>query len=198
MLTHHHVDHVGGVDDLRRRTGARVVAHHDARVGFPVDERVGDGHELDTGDGVLVALHTPGHADGHLAFQLQGTGEVICGDLVAGVGTIVLVPPEGDLQVYLDSLARVRALATTLHPAHGPPCPASLADQYTAHRHMRTGQFLRSLKAGSTTPAAVAADVYAGIPGVDFALAAMQVRTHLAWMEARGMAVERDGQWIAT
>jgi glyoxylase-like metal-dependent hydrolase (beta-lactamase superfamily II) len=197
LLTHHHPDHVGGVADLVARTGAVVWAHRDAAVPFTVDRRLEDGDVVDTGGGRLRCLHTPGHADGHLAFQLDDSGEVICGDLVAGVGTIVLVPPEGDLEVYLASLSRVGTVATRLWPAHGPPVPGDTTERYIAHRHMRTAQFEAVLAEGSASPQQIAAAVYAGIPGVDFAFAALQVRTHLAWLAARGRALERDGRWHA-
>jgi glyoxylase-like metal-dependent hydrolase (beta-lactamase superfamily II) len=173
-----------------------VYAHADARLPFPLAGTLADLDRVDTGAGTLVALHTPGHADGHLAYQLEGTGEVICGDLVAGVGTIVLVPPEGDLAAYLASLARVRALATQLWPAHGPPQPAALADQYIAHRHLRTEQFRAVLHAqGPCTPEAIAAAVYAAVPGANVFLAALQVRTHLAWLAAGGEVVAEGDTW---
>lgn len=196
LLTHHHEDHVGGVEDLAARTGAQVYAHADSRLPFPLAGTLSDGDRVDTGDGVLVALHTPGHADGHLVYQLAGTGDVICGDLVAGEGTIVLVPPEGDLAVYLASLARVRPLAERLWPAHGPVMPASLADDYIAHRHRRTGQFVAVLRdRGPSTPEEIAAVVYAEVPGANLMLAALQVRTHLAWLAARGVARVRADRW---
>ena len=198
LLTHHHADHIGGVDALAASSGAEVWAHADCRVSFAVHRRLQDGDTVDTGAGVLVALHTPGHADGHLAYQLAGTGEVIAGDLVAGVGTIVLVPPEGDLALYLASLARVRALAERLWPAHGSPQAASLADDYIAHRHQRTAQFLAVLRGGeAVTAEQISEIVYAGIPGVSLALAALQVRTHLKWLQANGQARAVGGGWVA-
>lgn len=196
VITHHHADHVGGVADLARRTGAPVCAHADARVGFEVDVWLDDGAEIDTGAGVLRAWHTPGHADGHLVFELTGTGEVIAGDLVAGIGTIVLVPPEGDLARYLTSLERVRGFASRLWPAHGPPVPPETLDHYVQHRHLRTAQFEASLRTrGRATAVEIAGDVYAGIPGVDLSFAAMQVRTHLAWLAERGRAVPEGEHW---
>lgn len=196
LLTHHHLDHIGGVEALQRETGAAVWAHADARVPFEVHHRIEDGEEIDTGEGVLRALHTPGHADGHLAFLLVGTGQLIAGDLVAGEGTIVLVPPEGDLERYLDSLARVRLLADTLWPAHGPPQPVELADAYIKHRRQRSAQFLAAIgDQGAGTPAEIAAVVYAGLPGVDLAWAALQVQTHLNWLERNGQARRVDDRW---
>ena len=191
VITHHHHDHVGGVAALAAATGAPVWAHRAARVDFPVDRWLDDGDTIDTGAGVLRCIATPGHADGHLVFHLEGTDHVIAGDLVAGEGTIVLVAPEGDLQVYLDSLARVRPLVGTLWPAHGGPLAEGQAvlDYYTAHRHQRTAQIRAALDSGPATAEGIATRVYAGIPGVNFVLAGLQVETHLRWLMARG-AVE--------
>jgi ribonuclease/clavin/mitogillin len=196
LLTHHHHDHVGGVEDLVARTGAKVYAHHDARVPFHVDVRLGDGAVIDTGAERLRALHTPGHADGHLCFHHEESGKIIAGDMVAGVGTIVLLEPEGHLETYLASLARVRDLGGALLPAHGPAIEdgPALAAQYIAHRHMRTEQIARALaEHGPLDPHGIAAVVYAGVPGVHLGLAAAQVRTHLSWLIERGRARERGG-----
>lgn len=195
LLTHAHHDHIGGVESLRAHTGAEVWAHADAPLPFPVDHHLVDGERIDTGRGVLVALHTPGHADGHLAFQLEGSGDVVCGDLVAGEGTIVLLPPEGHLATYLHSLARVAGLAERLLPAHGAPVPASTALDYITHRNARTRQVQAALAAGHATPEAIAAEVYRGVPGVNLQLAAAQVRTHLGFLVETGQALERAGRW---
>lgn len=197
LLTHHHGDHVGGVEALRAATGAEVCAHRDSRLPFAVDRWLDDEERVDTGAGTLRCLHTPGHADGHLAFRVEETGEVIGGDLVAGVGTIVLAPPEGHLATYLASLLRVRELVTVLHPAHGPALtdgPGAI-DVYVAHRHHRTEQVRAALRAGADSPETVAARVYAGIPGVDLALAASQARAHLHWLIETGEAAEVEGRY---
>ena len=198
LLTHHHVDHIGGVADLAARTGAPVWAHRDAQLPFHVERRLQDDDLVDTGAGVLRCLHTPGHADGHLCFAL-GTASagvsLIAGDMVAGTGTIVFVPPEGDLAVYLASLERLVPLAGTLYPAHGPPIAdgPALLRAYIAHRRMRSAQILDVLADGERrTPREIAEAVYAGVPGVDVALARWQVRTHLAWLAARGEV--REGE----
>jgi len=108
LLTHWHPDHVGGVAELRRRSGARIVAHAiDAPVisgetprsagGFmrivgaimPAPERV-PVDEVLTADGPLsvpgfTAFHTPGHTRGHMSFLLdRGNGVLFAGDAVGG------------------------------------------------------------------------------------------------------------------
>lgn len=191
LLTHHHHDHIGGVADLVERTGAKVYAHTDAQVSFPVDVRLEDGDVVDTGVGTLRCLYTPGHADGHLCFLHQETGDIVAGDMVAGFGTIVLIEPEGHLATYLSSLERLLPLAGRLLPAHGPALPdgPAVLAQYIAHRHARTAQIAAALVGGPRDPEGIAAIVYAGVPGVHLGLAAVQVRTHLTWLIERGRVV---------
>lgn len=194
LLTHHHADHIGGVADLVARCGARVHAHPDSRLPFAFHP-VEDGEELETDDGRLRAWHSPGHADGHLAFELVGSGDFIVGDLVAGVGTIVLVPPEGHLRSYLASLARLRPHLRRVWPAHGPELPPESFDHYAAHRAMRSEQVYAALLEGAADAVAVAARVYAGLPGVDPALAAVQVGAHLEWLREEGRVVLDAGRF---
>jgi len=52
-------------------------------------------------------LHLPGHTRGHLCLLEEGSGAVVAGDLVAGVGTVIVDPPEGDMLDYLASLRRL-------------------------------------------------------------------------------------------
>ena len=198
LLTHHHGDHVGGVADLVARTGARVYAHADARLPFPVDGRLEDDARIDTGAGWLRCLHTPGHADGHLCFLHEASGAIVAGDMVAGTGTIVLIEPEGHLATYLASLARLEALGGALLPAHGPAIPdgAALVRQYVAHRHARTEQVYRALADGPLDPVGIARVVYAGVPGVDLGLAAVQVRAHLTWLREQARVEHRDGVYV--
>jgi glyoxylase-like metal-dependent hydrolase (beta-lactamase superfamily II) len=198
LLTHHHHDHIGGVADLVARTGAPVYAHADARVPFPLAGTLADGELIDTGAGTLRCLHTPGHADGHLCFQLED-GDIIAGDLVAGTGTIVLLPPEGHLATYLASLERVLGFAGRLHPAHGPSLPdgPAVLRHYITHRHGRTAQIEAALRDGPLEPRAIADAVYAGVPGVDLALATAQVRTHLQWLVEQGrVRAEPGGRYV--
>lgn len=193
VLTHHHHDHVGGAEALRTAlrasgTPAKILAHRDSVLAFDLDGTLDDGDVLDTGDGLLRAVYTPGHADGHLVF-LAENGDCIAGDLVAGIGTIVVAPPEGHLETYLQSLRRMLPLAKRLYPAHGPDLPGEdTLRHYLFHRAMRTEQVrvaCAALRAEGepVTPASVAERVYAGIPGVDPLFAALQVAAILAWLE---------------
>jgi len=198
LLTHHHHDHVSGAADLAARTGAPIWAHAEtaARLSLPVDRLLVDEERLDLEGGVWTVLHTPGHAPGHLCLLREADGELIAGDMVAGEGTIVLDPPEGDLALYLASLARLQARgARRLHPAHGPSLedgPATL-QTYVAHRHARTAQIREALaRRPGSRPRDLVPLVYGELPELVQLLAARQVLCHLLWLADRQQARRLD------
>lgn len=77
-----------------------------------------DGDEIDLGGRVIRALHTPGHAPGHLCFWEEGRGYLFTGDLVYK-DTLFAFYPSTDPQAYLRSLEKVADLpARRVFPGH--------------------------------------------------------------------------------
>ena len=79
------------------------------------------GELISAGDGLLEAVHTPGHAPDHLCFWDGESRSLYCGDL-AQRGATIWIPFDlrGDLAHYLASIERVLALEPArLLPAHG-------------------------------------------------------------------------------
>jgi glyoxylase-like metal-dependent hydrolase (beta-lactamase superfamily II) len=209
VLTHHHGDHVSGAEALRAhlRTRGRDVPieAHEVTADLvadriAVDRRIGDGERLDCGGRTLVARFTPGHAPGHLVFDDAASGAVIAGDMVAGVGTILIDPHDGDLALYLASLEAMKARSpATLLPAHGPAlahAEAVLAF-YVAHRHERTAQIAHALdRLGAASAPELAPHVYRDLPPEVWKIGAVQITAHLLWMARNGLARELGpGRW---
>jgi glyoxylase-like metal-dependent hydrolase (beta-lactamase superfamily II) len=191
LITHGHGDHRGGAAELRQRTGASVCAW--SREGTPeADATVADDALIPVGAVLLRALHTPGHRFDHLCFLHEGSGALFAGDLVAGVGTVVIAPPEGDLLDYLASLERLLALPHlgTILPAHGPSIEdgPELLRYYVAHRLQREQQVLAGLRAGDTTIDALVARIYADVDPALHPVAAHSVLAHLLKLEREGVA----------
>jgi len=127
LLTHHHGDHVAGVDRYRERFGAPVVAHPRTAEELPgVDRTVSDGERIAYGDLTIEVLHTPGHAKGHVALLVDGT-DCFTGDVLFK-GTVGGTFASGNTG-YADLKASVMRLTdlpaeTVLRPGHREPTTA--------------------------------------------------------------------------
>jgi len=197
-LTHHHHDHIGGVAKLQAGLKLRqrlpVWAHalaveQLAKAGITVARTLADGEALGLAGFPLTALHTPGHTRGHLTFWHPPSGAAVVGDLISGVSTIVIDPPEGNMADYLRSLERLLSLnVATLYPAHGPvmaDAPAKLRE-YLDHRRDRERQVLEALWQGAGTPAEIVPRIYQGTPEFLFPFAERSVQAHLDKLAAEG------------
>lgn len=195
LLTHRHIDHLGGVKSVRDRfPGLRVskMIHRDA--GLPEDiEDLRDGQVVH-GEGVtLVPVHAPGHASDHLCYYLAEEKAVFTGDVVLGGSTTVIPPEDGDLLDYMASLRRLRGLDVhRIYPAHGPVIedgPGRI-DEYIAHRLDRERQILEALGDGLATIPDMVARIYADVSPKLHQAAAMSVASHLKKLEREGRVRE--------
>jgi glyoxylase-like metal-dependent hydrolase (beta-lactamase superfamily II) len=207
VLTHHHVDHVSGATHLDARLGVGIAAHRetaarlDGRVA--VSRFIDDGERVAAGTHELVALHTPGHAPGHLCFVDAAAGALVAGDMVASVGTIIIEPDDGgDMAGYLGSLARLRAQVdagvSRLLPAHGSPIVDGGArlDFYIAHRLEREARVVAALALTPTPLQELVAPAYPDVPPSVYPLAARSLLAHLRKLERDGRARRHDdGRW---
>jgi glyoxylase-like metal-dependent hydrolase (beta-lactamase superfamily II) len=203
LITHGHPDHIGGAAALRARLGVPVLAFSRAGVAL-ADEEIPDGATFDVGQDRLRALHTPGHRFDHLCFLLEGAQILFAGDLVAGAGTVVISPPEGDMQAYLTSLRRLQTLTLReIVPAHGPRItdPQALLAEYIEHRLMRERQVLEALQgfAGGATIPEIVPLIYSDVDSGLHGLAAHSVAAHLLKLEAEGRVRRLEGgRWQLT
>ncbi len=196
-LTHHHPDHVGAVEAVRRALGVPVCAHrlaaeHLERRGIAVDRELEDGQRvvLDGDPPMPVrVIHTPGHTRGHLCFFDETYRSLIAGDLASTLSTIVIDPPEGDMDAYLESLDRVIALEPEiLFPAHGPPVRGAVGrlEKLKRHRLEREDQVLEAWRSGLRTPGEMVGGVYAEVPREVHPIAERQILAHLDRLRRHG------------
>ncbi|HSH76892.1 MAG TPA: MBL fold metallo-hydrolase [Longimicrobiales bacterium] len=143
LLTHAHVDHVEGVEDIRRAAPEvpiwihpdalpmyRAVAHQAARFGLALEEQpeptdeLAHGLRFEFGACALTVRSAPGHAPGHVVLVAEDHSFALVGDVVfqGSIGRTDL--PGGDFATLMRSI-REQVLTlpdrTVLYPGHGPP-----------------------------------------------------------------------------
>lgn len=197
LLTHHHGDHVGGAAALAERWSVPIAAH--AATARRLAGRVAVTQTIEDGDVVYgaTAIGTPGHAEGHLCYAVGGA--TIAGDMVAGIGTILIDPSEGDMAVYLASLERLLARPQmTLLPAHGPAIVDGHGKlrEYLSHRKLREAKVAAALADQPRPLAELVAEAYSDTPRVLWALAERSLLAHLVKLAREQRAIDvGDGRW---
>lgn len=208
-VTHHHADHCEGARSLAAEGGVPVFGFA-ATGGFSPDRLLADGERLQIGDSGLRALHTPGHSSDHLCFLLEAPNRILfSGDHVMGGSTVVIAPPDGDMEQYLASLARLASLSPpfeAIAPGHGPvlPRPAETFADYISHRLAREDAIAAALARRDTASVEeIVADVYADTPAALHPIARYSVWAHLRKLAHEGRAAsaspdEIGASWSAT
>lgn len=192
-VTHHHADHVGGVEPYAERTDATVWCRYGREgsfadaTGIEPDRTFREGTAIPLDDGTVTVRETPGHAIEHVAF---GVGKsLLVGDLAVAEGSVVVGAPAGDMRAYLTSLRRVYSMnPARLYPAHGPVIENArrTCGRLIEHRLGRERRVLAAVEGGNGTVDGILESAYEkDLSGVRD-LAGMTVRAHLEKLDHEG------------
>ena len=125
LLTHTHRDHVGALDEMRKRLGVPLMAHpgpHATPIVPDAERWLQDGDSIRVGECALKVHHTPGHTQDMLCFAVEGGHQVVVGDTIfeGGPGKTWSA---ADFRTTLQTL-RTKILSwpddTVCYPGHGP------------------------------------------------------------------------------
>jgi glyoxylase-like metal-dependent hydrolase (beta-lactamase superfamily II) len=203
LVTHAHSDHVSGAPAIKARwPDARFVKFpwpvRDSALGW---EWLRDASIVDTDDGPLTVLHTPGHSPDHLTLWHADSRTLFVGDMLVQGSTVVIPASHGgSLAEYLRSLDRMLQLnpARAL-PAHGPVIedPAALIHKYIEHRAQREEQVFAALGAGGSTVDDITATIYPSLAEALVPMAKESVLANLQKLESDRRARHDAGRWVA-
>jgi hydroxyacylglutathione hydrolase len=139
LLTHHHGDHLAGLEALSEEFGAPILAHElTAReVDGLVDRTLNDDEVVTFGGLEVRALFTPGHAPGHLAFLVNGTDVFTADVLFKGTVGGTRAPGATGYADLKASVERLLALPedTRVHPGH--TLPTTVAEERESNPFFR-------------------------------------------------------------
>ena len=194
-LTHAHADHAASAGHAATRWGElRASAATLDRVDGPGRLLVDD-EAMEPGEGLrLRAISTPGHSADHLCYLLEPRRTLFTGDLVLGEGSTMIVHPEGSVESYLASLARLAALRPSrLLPGHGPPVEDAVArlEECRVHRLDRVAAVRRALEAGARNTGEIRAAVYGDLPISHHAAADLTIRAYVTFLGDRSSSINR-------
>ncbi|CAN5419812.1 hypothetical protein BH20ACI1_BH20ACI1_03200 [soil metagenome] len=125
IVSHLHKDHFGGETVLQKHLQEKfglqvpISAHRltaeSLQNEVKIEKFIEDNEDINLKDEngemfELKALHTPGHARGHLCFYDQERNFLLSSDNVISLGSVLIAPPEGNMKDYLASLERMKNL----------------------------------------------------------------------------------------
>jgi glyoxylase-like metal-dependent hydrolase (beta-lactamase superfamily II) len=224
FVTHTHRDHSSGARALAAATGAQIVGlppPNDGRQDttcapdvqpandevFTLSRTRGIGAALaNSGEPEskatrLRAIHTPGHASNHVCFLLEESGLLFSGDHVLDGVTPVILPPDGDMAAYIESLERLKTYGLqAIAPGHGRVLndPIASIDYVIQHRGRREVKVLAVLEAlGRGTLDELLPKVYSDVKPELLRIARLSLEAHLIKLVREGRAGRDGDSWLA-
>jgi ribonuclease/clavin/mitogillin len=198
FLTHHHPDHHERAPDIARRFAVPIGMSEDTQRRLLAKKGADYFHDLAVhhyreGDVIcrwqnrpVQVLEVPGHDEGHLALMPDNRAWCIVGDLIQGIGTVVIAAPEGDMRKYFATLERLIDLnPRAIVPSHGMALGTVYRLEETLkHRRLREQQVLSLWREGRDLDAMLKV-IYAD-PRL-LGLARLNIESHLAKLRAEGV-----------
>ena len=192
FLTHHHPDHHQFSNKLARHLRIPIILSQDTQQRLTlkygedyfknVELRFATEHEEVTcwhGSSVRV-YEIPGHDAGHLGLAPDSLAWFLVGDLIQGIGTVVIPSPEGDMATYFSTLEKVIALnPEVIIPSHGIPMRSThRLIETLKHRRERESQILKLSKFGNSKEE-ILEQLYEGLDPRLQPLAMQNIESHL-------------------
>jgi glyoxylase-like metal-dependent hydrolase (beta-lactamase superfamily II) len=204
VVTHTHPDHSPLAAELARRTGAKIIGLPPPRDGrqnesFAPDLKPADAQRLLLGDCELTAIHTPGHASNCVCYLLASERLLITGDHVLEGVSPVILPPDGSMSQYLNSLEKLLAYDfERIAPGHGDIMDQgkTVIEALRAHRLAREAKVIRSIqKLTAASLDTLIPLVYDDVPADRHVWARLTLQAHLTKLADEGRILEQGGIW---
>lgn len=204
LCTHTHPDHSPAWKAVAQETDAVVIgarpagdSHQDDT--FDPHRELHHEFRLTTGEVSLLALHTPGHVSNHYCFLLEEERMLFAGDHIMNGSTVVIIPPGGDMQAYINSLHMLMDYPIDfIAPGHGELIEDSReeVDRLVKHRLGREAKVLSGLEqTGACDADLLVKVVYDDVDPSLHPWAKLSMEAHLIKLEREGRAQRNKAIW---
>ncbi|KAF6028406.1 LACTB2 [Bugula neritina] len=210
IITHYHLDHIGGLSDTRKLCGQDIPAfkfdfkspqlksvhkYEDGPINY-----IQDNHVFSVEGATLTAKYNPGHTDDHMILWLEEERAIFSSDTILGEGTTKFT----NFADYMQSLKDIKEMKpTTIYPGHGPVVsePIPHIDYYISHRQRREEQIVSLLQQSDQSALTIVQVLYKNYPVEVHGEAADVVLLHLQKLQGerrvkcRGDTANRESLW---
>ncbi len=205
LLTHTHPDHSPGARLLQDNIGVPVFAlitesSKDQDITFTPERILIDGEIIANEYYSIEVIHTPGHASNHLCYLLKDEKLLFTGDHIMDGSTVVIAPPDGSMQDYIDSLAKLKEYdLNKIAPGHGELIdePYAIVDWIIKHRFERESKVIDVLKQHNSGDLnTLVKDIYADVDSMLHPVAKWSLESHLVKLMDEGVVTRKNDKFF--
>ena len=205
LLTHTHPDHSPGTRLLQDNIGVPVFAlitesSKDQDITCTPERILVDGEIIANEYYSIEVIHTPGHASNHLCYLLKDEKLLFTGDHIMDGSTVVIAPPDGSMQDYIDSLAKLKEYdLNKIAPGHGELIdePYAVVDWIIKHRFERESKVIDVLKQHNSGDLnTLVKDIYADVDSMLHPVAKWSLESHLIKLMDEGVVTRKNDKFF--
>ena len=205
LLTHTHPDHSPGTRLLQDNIGVPVFAlitesSKDQDITFTPERILIDGEIIANEYYSIEVIHTPGHASNHLCYLLKDEKLLFTGDHIMDGSTVVIASPDGSMQEYIDSLAKLKEYdLNKIAPGHGELIeePYAVVDWIIKHRFERESKVIDVLKQHNSGDLnTLVKDIYADVDAMLHPVAKWSLESHLVKLMDEGIVTRKNDKFF--
>lgn len=204
LLTHTHPDHSPGTRLLQDNIGVPVFAlitesSKDQDITFTPERILIDGEIIANEYYSIEVIHTPGHASNHLCYLLKDEKLLFTGDHIMDGSTVVIASPDGSMQDYIDSLAKLKEYdLNKIAPGHGELIdePYAVVDWIIKHRFERESKVIDVLKQHNSGDLnTLVKDIYSDVDAMLHPVAKWSLESHLIKLMDEGVVTRKNDKF---
>ena len=205
LLTHTHPDHSPGTRLLQDNIGVPVFAlitesSKDQDITCTPERILVDGEIIANEYYSIEVIHTPGHASNHLCYLLKDEKLLFTGDHIMDGSTVVIASPDGSMQDYIDSLAKLKEYdLNKIAPGHGELMdePYAVVDWIIKHRFERESKVIDVLKQHNSGDLnTLVKDIYSDVDPMLHPAAKWSLESHLVKLVDEGVVIRKNDKFF--